>query len=53
MEMIAPIVPAVPTLAVAAIYCLWYRAYQVQLRQQRTLRERIAYMLWCAAGEAD
>jgi hypothetical protein len=50
MGMIAPVFP---TLAIAAIYCLWFRVYQLHLQRQRTLRERVAYMLWCAANEAD
>jgi hypothetical protein len=50
MEMIAPIVP---TLAVAAIYCLWFRAYLFEAHRNRRLRERVAYMLWCAAHETD
>ncbi len=50
MEMIAPVMP---TLAVAAIYCLWFRVYQIQMQRLRALRERVAYMLWCAASEAD
>ncbi len=47
------IAPLVPTLAVAAIYCLWMRTFLTQSRRQRVLRERVAYMLWCAANEAD
>lgn len=47
------VVPYIPTLAVAFIYCLWFRAYELHMRQQRTLRERVAYMLWVAATEAD
>lgn len=50
MQMIAPIMP---TLAVATIYCLWMRAYMTQTRRQRVLRERVAYMLWCAAHEGE
>jgi len=50
MDMIAPLVP---TLAVAAIYCLWFRVYLVEAQRSRRLRERVAYMLWCAAQEAD
>jgi hypothetical protein len=45
--------PFVPTLAVAAIYCLWYRVYDFHMQRQRVLRERVAYMLWVAASEAD
>jgi len=43
----------VPTLAVAAIYCVWFRAYMEQVQRDRTLRERIAYMLWTAAHETE
>lgn len=42
----------IPTLAVAAIYCLWYRVHLDQLKQARVLRSRVAYMLWCAAEES-
>ncbi|MGF1580191.1 MAG: hypothetical protein ACFCD0_12580 [Gemmataceae bacterium] len=36
-------------LAVANIY-YWYRSYQQeQLARHRTLRERVAYMLWVTA----
>jgi len=50
MQLLAPYIP---TLAVAAIYCLWYRAYDFHKRRQRVLRERVAYMLWVAAHEAE
>jgi hypothetical protein len=44
----------VPTLTVAAIYCLWLRAYMYERQQrQQKLRERVAYMLWTAAMEND
>jgi hypothetical protein len=39
-------------LAVAAIFYT-YRTYQdFFLQRQKTLRERVAYMLWCAANAA-
>jgi hypothetical protein len=38
-----------PTVAVSAIYCLWYAYQQEKLRCLRVLRERVAYMLWVAA----
>jgi hypothetical protein len=42
---------SVPTLAVSAIYCVWY-AYQAnKIRRDRVLRERVAYMLWVAAEQ--
>jgi hypothetical protein len=42
---------SVPTFAVVVIYCLWFRAYLHQQKRQRTLRERVAYMLWTMAHE--
>lgn len=44
---------AMPTLAVATIYCIWWRAMQYMVRRRdRMLRERVAYMLWVMADEA-
>jgi hypothetical protein len=43
----------VPTLAVSVIYCLWRWAHNYQVRRERQLRQRVAYMLWMAATEAD
>jgi hypothetical protein len=42
-----------PTIAVAIIYCLWHRVHLLQMRRTQVLRERVAYMLWCAATEVD
>ena len=52
----APMPPTVPcslaALAVAAIFYT-YRTYQdFFLQRQKSLRERVAYMLWCAANAA-
>jgi hypothetical protein len=44
---------SIPTLAVAMIYCLWYRAEHYRRQQMKKLRERVAYMLWSATMEAD
>lgn len=41
------------TLAVAMIYCIWRWAAEHHRRRQRVLRERVAYMLWCAATETE
>jgi hypothetical protein len=41
-----------PTLAVAIIYCIWRRIYDAQLQRERTLRERVSYMLWIMAGDS-
>jgi hypothetical protein len=44
----------VAALAVAAIYYCWRGYHALDLsRKQRTLRHRVAYMLWCAAQRAD
>jgi hypothetical protein len=41
----------ITTTAVAAIYVI-YRRYQAHLQSKhRTLRERVTYMLWCAAEQ--
>ncbi len=45
-----PFVPSVAALTVSTIYCFW-QAYRRQLlHRQRTLRERVAFMLWTAAN---
>ena len=43
---------SVAALAVSAIYCIWRTYFQVQLRRQQTLRQRVAYMLWIVAHKA-
>jgi hypothetical protein len=41
------------TLAVASIYYAW-RAYdQARQEQERSLHERVAYMLWVMAQQAE
>ena len=42
-----------PTLAVAAIYCLWNAYATFQSRQTQVLRQRVAYMLWVTAERAS
>jgi hypothetical protein len=44
---------SLPTLAVSAIYCVWYAYQKERLRRDRTLRERVAYMLWVAADRVE
>jgi hypothetical protein len=42
---------SITTTAVATIYVI-YRRYQEYLRRKdRTLRERVTYMLWCATEQ--
>ena len=39
-------------IAVATIYTLWAGYREFMLDRQRTLRKRVAYMLWSAAQNA-
>jgi hypothetical protein len=41
------------TLAVVGIYCIWRVYVQAQVRRQRTLRERVTYMLWVMANQVS
>jgi hypothetical protein len=36
-------------LAVSSIYILWQRYSEVRLRRERTIQERVTYMLWMAS----
>ena len=45
-----PMCGAIATLGVIAIYYLW-RGYFLQLGRQRTLRHRVAFMLWAMAQD--
>jgi len=38
-------------IAVATIYTLWYGYREVLISRQRTLRKRVAFMLWMAAQQ--
>jgi hypothetical protein len=42
---------SVPALAVATIYYVWRAYFRVQLRHQRLLHQRVAYLLWTLAGQ--
>jgi hypothetical protein len=39
-----------PTLAVSTIYGVWLAYRRALLQRERTLRERVAYMLWVLAS---
>jgi hypothetical protein len=43
--------PGVAALAVATIYYAWRAYFHVQLRQQRLLHQRVAYLLWTLANQ--
>jgi len=45
------LITSLPTLAVSLLYCAW-NTYRIRLRE-RTLRARVAYMLWVMATEID
>ena len=48
-----PLVTAMPTLAVAAVYCCWTLYLAVLKQRDRRLRERVAFMLWTMANEIE
>lgn len=41
-----PLVMSYPTLAVSAIYCIWNTYLRLRVKQEQTLRQRVAFMLW-------
>jgi len=48
-----PLVFSYPTLAVSAIYCIWNAYLRIQMEQERTLRQRVSFMLWYMVGPVD
>lgn len=48
-----PMAGSIAALAVASIYFVWRRYIQIMQRHHRTLRERVAYMLWVMAMQID
>jgi hypothetical protein len=48
-----PLSGYVATLAVAVLYYVWRGYAQVQVRRQRQLRERVAYLLWVVSEGID
>ena len=44
---------SMPTLAIAALYCLWHHHEKRQRRRERFLRKRVAYMLWVMANQVN
>jgi hypothetical protein len=53
MGPLQPIVTALPTLAVATVYCFWNVYYAVQKKRERRLRERVTFMLWEMANQIE
>jgi hypothetical protein len=46
-----PIVPNLAALSVAVLFYVWRACDQVRRQRERTLRERVAYMLWVMAEQ--
>jgi hypothetical protein len=44
---------SVATLAVASIYYVWRAYFEVQLREQRQLAQRVAQLLWAMAQQPE
>jgi hypothetical protein len=44
---------SVAALAVASIYYVWKAYFQFQLQRERTLRERVTFMLWIVAHHVE
>jgi hypothetical protein len=44
---------SVATLAVASIYYVWKVYIQARIQREQMLRERVAYMLWVLAHDAE
>jgi hypothetical protein len=53
MLSLQPFVATMPTLAVAAVYCVWNAYEAFRRRKARTLRERVTYMLWVMANAPE
>jgi hypothetical protein len=41
-----PFVPSLGAIAISALYCLWQRYRQAQADKSKTMRERVARLLW-------
>jgi|GEM_PF-4547762 len=48
-----PLVMSYPTLAVSAIYCIWNTYLRLRVKQELTLRQRVAFMLWVMANPLE
>ena len=53
MAVLQPVLTALPTLAVAAVYCIWHAREQALQLKRRRLRERVTWMLWVMANEVE
>jgi hypothetical protein len=48
-----PVFTSMAALAVASIFYTWRAWQQTQYQRERTLRERVAYMLWIMATREE
>ncbi len=48
-----PLSLSMATFAVSTIYIVWQNYRQLMARRERILRERVTYMLWCAANQEE
>ena len=48
-----PVLAALPTLAVATVYCFWHLYEAALKKKERRLRERVTWMLWVMAQEEE
>ena len=46
-----PLYSAFTALAVTSIYVVWQRYTEAQVRRERTIQERVTYMLWVMASQ--
>ncbi len=44
---------SITTLAVAMIFCVWRAYAQTEQQRERTLHERVAYLLWVMATQVE
>jgi hypothetical protein len=47
-----PIWPSIAALVVGAIFYVWRAYEQVRVRRARSVRQRVAYMLWVMATQS-
>jgi hypothetical protein len=43
---------SLPCVLVSVLYCFWNQYHSAQQRQERRLRDRVAFMLWVSANRA-
>jgi hypothetical protein len=48
-----PLISALPTLLVTAIYYFWHVYHKEMLQRASVLRARVTYMLWVAAQQIE